>query len=211
MTGGALQFASSARSHRIGRQRGLSLIEVMIAVALMAIASLMAWQGLENISSAHRRLTQDTQSNEALLRALGQLERDISQRLVELTPAPDRALPDSLSLHQMDQRNELTQLDILRRDGSHPGHWQHVSWAVDGQRLIRRSGPSAQQYPLPPPQQAVVLLEHVQRVTLRGWQAPNGWQLPPFAESNTPLLALEVTIELISGAGTESFRRVIKL
>ncbi|EQB8447399.1 TPA: prepilin-type N-terminal cleavage/methylation domain-containing protein, partial [Pseudomonas aeruginosa] len=57
---------------------GFTLIEVMVAIMLMAIVSLMAWRGLDSIARASAHLEDSTEQGAALLRALNQLERDIA-------------------------------------------------------------------------------------------------------------------------------------
>ncbi len=42
------------------RQAGFTLIEVMVAIMLMAIVSLMAWRGLDSIARASAHLEDST-------------------------------------------------------------------------------------------------------------------------------------------------------
>ncbi|MBF3117384.1 prepilin-type N-terminal cleavage/methylation domain-containing protein, partial [Pseudomonas aeruginosa] len=69
-------YAERATTRR--RQAGFTLIEVMVAIMLMAIVSLMAWRGLDSIARASAHLEDSTEQGAALLRALNQLERDIA-------------------------------------------------------------------------------------------------------------------------------------
>ncbi len=47
-------YAERATTRR--RQAGFTLIEVMVAIMLMAIVSLMAWRGLDSIARASAHL-----------------------------------------------------------------------------------------------------------------------------------------------------------
>lgn len=64
-------YAERATTRR--RQAGFTLIEVMVAIMLMAIVSLMAWRGLDSIARASAHLEDSTEQGAALLRALNQL------------------------------------------------------------------------------------------------------------------------------------------
>ena len=59
-------------------QQGFTLIEVMVAIMLMAVVSLIAWRGLDSVTRADQHLQASTEQTEALLRALNQLQRDVS-------------------------------------------------------------------------------------------------------------------------------------
>lgn len=67
-------------------QAGFTLIEVLVAITLMALVSIIAWRGLENVSSQQRRLMADADENDTVIRMLGQFERDVALR------APDALL-----------------------------------------------------------------------------------------------------------------------
>lgn len=51
-------------------QKGFTLIEVMVAIMLMALVSLIAWRGLDSVTRADQHLQASTEQTEALLRAL---------------------------------------------------------------------------------------------------------------------------------------------
>ncbi|WP_236209923.1 PulJ/GspJ family protein, partial [Pseudomonas tohonis] len=61
-------------------QRGFTLIEVMVAILLMALVSLVAWRGLDSVSRSDAHLQAAAERNDELLRALNQLQRDLAQR-----------------------------------------------------------------------------------------------------------------------------------
>ncbi len=52
----------------MNRQQGFTLIEVMVAILLMAVVSLIAWKGLDSVTRA-----------DSLLRALNQMQRDVER------------------------------------------------------------------------------------------------------------------------------------
>ncbi len=60
--------------------RGFTLLEVMVAILLMSIVSLIAWRGLDSVTRTDARLRENTEQTESLLRAFNQLERDMALR-----------------------------------------------------------------------------------------------------------------------------------
>jgi general secretion pathway protein J len=80
----------AARTHR-----GFTLVEVMVALLVMALMAGMAWQGVDGIVRA--RDASQTRLNRVLLlnTVLAQWDYDLAS--VQQTPAPGSALPGSCS------------------------------------------------------------------------------------------------------------------
>lgn len=67
-------------------QHGFTLIEVMVAILLMAVVSLIAWRGLDSVTRADSHLQASSEQSDSLLRALNQLQRHVEMRAgIELT------------------------------------------------------------------------------------------------------------------------------
>ncbi|WP_454902782.1 PulJ/GspJ family protein [Variovorax gossypii] len=198
------------------RQRGFTLIEVMIAITLMAVLSVMAWRGLDSVTRANAMLEQRTDNIARLMRALDQLERDVALRATTELP-PTKAvdlLPAAMTARR--QADLPFFVEIVRAAPAAPGYWQRVQWWQRGGALYRAAGPAAAAFPLPPPDEKarVVVLEDVSAFQLRAWEPGQGWRnLPAVA----PARATATGIELVLGmraegeSGAQSFRRVFAL
>ncbi len=141
-------YAERATTRR--RQAGFTLIEVMVAIMLMAIVSLMAWRGLDSIARASAHLEDSTEQGAALLRALNQLERDIAlhSAIREETGLPSGdepiragdSLPPGLALKRL---SEIPlRLDIVRASTEPGAPLQRVRWWRQGKVLYRAASPS---------------------------------------------------------------------
>ncbi|WP_155515960.1 type II secretion system protein J, partial [Pseudomonas amygdali] len=102
------------------RQSGFTLLEVMVAILLMTIVSLIAWRGLESMTRTDIQLRESTGHTESVLRALNQLERDVAMRAgVELqNPLPgEETDPQAKTLIPISicsaERNGM-RLDVIR-------------------------------------------------------------------------------------------------
>ncbi|WP_157666577.1 prepilin-type N-terminal cleavage/methylation domain-containing protein [Bordetella genomosp. 13] len=74
-------------------QAGFTLIEVMIAVLIMALISLIAWRGLDSMTRTNDRLQARMEETARTTRALQQIEMDLTWRAtVELPSAATEAL-----------------------------------------------------------------------------------------------------------------------
>ncbi|MFH0129869.1 prepilin-type N-terminal cleavage/methylation domain-containing protein [Variovorax sp. VaC1] len=198
------------------RQAGFTLIEVMIAITLMAVVSLMAWRGLDSVSRAHGMLEERTEDIARLMRALDQLERDVALRATTELPQPTAAelLPPALLVRR---QNDLPFfLEIVRAAPAAPGQWQRVQWWRRGDALYRATGPASASFPLSAPDATarVAVLDAVSVFQLRAWEPGQGWRnLPGVAPARTTATGLELELGIKNrGDGVvQTFRRVFVL
>ncbi|MDR2308477.1 MAG: prepilin-type N-terminal cleavage/methylation domain-containing protein [Paucimonas sp.] len=194
-------------NHR--RQSGFTLIEVMIAIVLMALVSLIAWRGLDSVSRADRHVRQASEDNQALLRVFQQLERDLALRAtLELAePAlPGREPAGKPLLPAVRVRAERLE---LVRSGAEPGSGlQRVRWYVRGGTLYRAAAPVRERYPLPAPKAAVAVLDNVTAFDLRSWQPKAGWHTSAGEASDNPA-GLEIRLTWRGPQGDEVYRQVL--
>lgn len=196
-------------------QRGFTLVEVMIAIALMAVLAVMAWRGLDSVSRANDQLEDRTERVARLLRALDQFERDVALRATTELPVPATAavlLPVAMQARQPNGAPFV--VEIVRTAPAAPGQWQRVQWWVRGDVLYRAAGPVSAVFPLqaPEPADRVAVLDGVATFQLRAWEPGLGWRrLPGVAPARAPATGVELLLAVSAGndSAPRSFRRVL--
>src|SRR5690606_31626694 len=134
-------------------QQGFTLIEVLVALVLLALLSLIAWRGLDAVQHASARVDAQAEETLALLRAWGQLERDLNRHAGQdvlpvwqaadggigpaglATPAPGIAWTRESGLYLVRATDD--------------GRWQRVHWYASQGALYRAAGAPAIRLPLP--------------------------------------------------------------
>ncbi|OLF54032.1 type II secretion system protein GspJ [Pseudomonas chlororaphis] len=201
---------------RNDRQGGFTLIEVMVAILLMAVVSVIAWRGLDSVSRADSHLQASSEQTEALLRTLHQLERDVALRAsVELKepalPGADAgaeaaAVPAALTVRSAD--GGTFRLDVIRSAAIPGDGLQRVRWWLKGDTLYRAAAAARDRYPLPAPNNGVAVLEHVSALQVRVWDRDKGWrQLSGNRKENPP--GLEIRLVRQTPQGEERYRQVL--
>jgi len=195
-------------------EQGFTLIEVMVAIMLMAVVSVIAWRGLDSVTRADQHLQASSEQTEVLLRALNQLQRDISLRAgVELN-APE---PSKNSAEKLDGLAAITvrssdskgfRLDIIRSAPVAGDGLQRVRWWLKGDRLYRAAAPARDRYPLPAAKDGVVVLSGVRDLQVRVWEADKGWRQLSGNRREDPL-GLEISLVRETPQGVEKYRQVV--
>lgn len=196
------------------RQEGFTLIEVMVAILLMAIVSLIAWRGLDSVTRADTHLQASTEHTEALLRTLHQLERDIALRAsIELREPllndndDERSeQPAAISVRSADDQS--FRLDVIRSAATSQNGLQRVRWWLKDQTLYRAAATPRDRYPLPAPKQAVAVLDSISDLQVRVWEPQMGWrQLSGNRKENPQGLEIRLTRQTLQGE--EHYRQVL--
>lgn len=199
------------------RQTGFTLIEVMVAIMLMTIVSLIAWRGLDSVTRADSHLQASSEQTEELLRALNQLDRDLALRASielhepnfnedenELTPTPQT--PPAVSVRSAD--NQTLRLDLIRSAAPPAEGLQRVRWWLKGDTLYRAAATARDRYPLPAPKDGVAVLGRISELQVRVWDKEQGWrQLSGNREDNPAGLEIRLTRQTPQGA--EHYRQVL--
>lgn len=208
-------------------QAGFTLIEILVAIVLMAFVSLIAWRALDSVTRTSAHLDRNTEATLSTLRAFEQFERDIALRAtIELPLSPEdgnrpqldedglpirkRLLPEALTT----ERGRVPfRIEIVRAQPDANGMLQRVYWWIERGTLYRSAAPASDHFPLPAPdaRSAVAMLQDVQDFEVRAWRPGGGWTRLPYNSESRQSSGLEVIIAQRTDRGDERYRRVIAL
>jgi general secretion pathway protein J len=183
---------------------GFTLLELLVAIGIMAMISIIAWRGLSSLIATRDRLSPETEDVRSLLTGFGQMQLDLAQA----TPA---ALLDlGASPVRMQVVDGSPTLRILRvapplPDGA--SAVQQVIYSVLDGRLVRQTTAPARSLgaiagTLPA---GLPLIAGVASFQVRFWRPTQGWVVPADADPARPP---GVEVELTRSDGTR-FRRVM--
>lgn len=191
-------------------QQGFTLIEVMVAILLMAVVSLIAWRGLDSVTRADQHLQASTEQTETLLRALNQMQRDINLRAsVELNSRDDASKETGLAAVTVRSSDSKGfRLDVIRSAPVAGDGLQRVRWWLKGDSLYRAAAPARDRYPLPAAKDGVVVLSGVSDLQVRVWEADKGWRQLSGNHREDPL-GLEINLVRDTPQGVERYRQVV--
>ncbi|OWT53469.1 PulJ/GspJ family protein [Candidimonas nitroreducens] len=214
-------------------QQGFTLIEVLVALTLLALVSLMSWRGLDAAQHVGERLDARAQDTLAMVRALGQIARDVRLRPgpgvlpdTDLAPA-DAAGPAHNGAAQpalppgMDWSAQ-TGLGMVRAAGD--GRWQRLHWYLRDGILYRSVAAPSYLWPLPDVEAPVAVLHGVRAFAVRLWLPGLGWADATAPANAAPATAartttapsgsatgLEVSIYTQDGDARQPYRKVVVL
>jgi len=175
--------------------RGFTLVEMLVAIALMALLSLIGWRALDAIERGSERLFSHADDTMALVRVVGQLEHDIRQYAgSDVLPAPDDAPAPPLPGIVLG----LQDVQVIRAAAD--GSWQQVRWFLENGALRRAVGGASSRLPLPDAGRADTVLEHVRDFRVRAWVSGRGWVTPPLPASRTALTIRGLEIQVVREA-----------
>jgi general secretion pathway protein J len=196
---------------------GFTLLELLIAISVLATVSIIAWRGLETLLSTRARLEPEGERVRTLLTAFGQLDRDLAQT-INPTLFAFTTSPVTVAVIGGQPALSIMRLAPVEADG--PSALQSVGYRVEGGFLVRsasrpmrgRGAIAAEEIT------NVRLLENVKSVQLRVWRDGPGWvdplasdgttALPTLPGQTSPLVppGVEITVELNDG---KQFRKVL--
>ena len=193
---------------KTGFQRGFTLLELLVSVAIFAVVATLAWGGLDTIVRARRVLDDEAANLARLQRALGRFDRDLSAAV----PRPIRSESSRVepALVGDSEKIEASTWQPAANAGAAGSALQRVAWAcVDGQ--LRRTLWAASDRSAATSKEERMLLDKVSRCRLR-YLAADGtvaqrWPLPEMPANALPR-GIEFGFHL---QGHGEFLRVIEL
>lgn len=190
------------------REDGFTLIEMLVAVAVLGMLGLLAWRGLDALTRERQRIAEGIEETERIVRSLEQISKDVEEHVADVQHmgrvGPVTALPLSFEIERSVSGSAALRILRHRPDGS-GSLW--VRYGVEDGRLERTDSAATQ----PPLSRRTLLLTAVRDFRVRllsadGYREAAVLQHP--AGRTVPVVALEVSIERSPG---ERYVRVMPL
>ncbi len=157
-------------------ERGFTLLELLIAVAIFALLALATYRMLSSVMQADTATREHEQQLRELVRAMAAFERDVLQA----TPRPVRDPFGEKRPALLGADGDATALEFTRTGWRNPmgaprSRLQRVRWELSGELLQRRYWNVLDQAQDSQPQVQAVL-DGVTRLTLRYMDRQGQWQ-----------------------------------
>jgi general secretion pathway protein J len=191
----------------LNRAAGFTLLELLVAITVLSLVSLIAWRGLDSLVHTRERLQPEAEAVRELLVAFGQIERDLAQ-VVNTSFVPLAAAPLTVRSGGPAGFQMIRFAPVI--EGS-PSAVQLIVYEIRDGRLMRLSSAPTVSLDASPAAELVetTLLADVQALQVRVWQPGRGWAPPEAASLPNPRAAppgLELVIERTDG---RQYRRVL--
>lgn len=166
------------------RRHGFTLLELLVAISVLAIVSMIAWRGLGSLVTTRERLDPERDEVRALLSTFGQLERDLAQ---VVTPSLFGLESPPVAVRLTNDGQVLQIVRVAPRDEASATAVQTVYWRVAEGVLLRQVTPPARDF-APVDAERLTnarLLSDVKSMRVRLW-TDGGWA-EPSANSSAPV------------------------
>ena len=187
---------------RRSRRPGVTLIELLVAISILAIVAVLGWRGLDGIVRARVALTANLDQTRAMQLTFAQMQSDCAQ-----------VIPATLITQHLPVVADPSRLMMVRyvHGEDQPTRLQVVTYRVRDGLLTRRESTATRDLgELDVAWQAaasdvnvadaLVLQSDVTAITMRLWQEGASWRSPPppgeVTSTGTPFTGLEVALQL---------------
>jgi general secretion pathway protein J len=193
--------ASSGRRRRAAtRGGGFTLLELLVAITILAFIAVIAWRGLSSLTATRERLEPQSGQMRELVGALGQMELDLARVPLNGTLYALPTLP--LHITVVEGRRSLQILRLAEApDGSGASAVQFILYRVHDGVLQRQATPAQRFYSADAPARldSVDLLHDVDDVQYRVWRSGVGWFVPNSDLDTVNATGLEVRLQRHDG------------
>lgn len=165
--------------------RGFTLLELLVAITVLSIVSLIAWRGLDSLVHTRARLAPEGEEVRALLTAFGQVERDLAHIAIPSLFALDNPAVQ-VSVDAEGQVLEITRTAATRE--TEATALQTVTYRVTDGALWRQSTAPSRVFGGPDADKLsnVKLLDNVKALRIRLWRERQGWVDPANLGAEAP-------------------------
>ncbi|MCD6681859.1 MAG: prepilin-type N-terminal cleavage/methylation domain-containing protein [Burkholderiaceae bacterium] len=193
------------------RAGGFTLLELLVAVALLSVLAVLSWRGMDSVLRSRDRIVQSSDELRALSVAFAQLEQDVrGSWAVGLLGLDEPAI--AFAVRGEDAQPELAL--VRETNADRPLQLQRVRYRLHEHRLERGFAPwtsSGVDPARPVSEQPLVwqpLLGEVDQIQFRAWIASRGW-LPAATLARDTGRARVDGVELTIVRGGERIVRVL--
>lgn len=189
-------------------QRGFTLVEMLVAVAIFAVASALAYGGLNTLVSARAQIDASNERIGKLQFAVGLVERDL--RSIAERPVRENYGSDRPALDGQAAGFELTRFGAANSLGLTRAELERVAYRLDDGKLQRLRYVVLDRAPGSLPE-TTDLLDGIDRFELR-YRGADGRELRQWPPPRDSVEALPRAVEVrIAGKDLGEIRRLLEL
>ena len=159
------------------KARGFTLLELLVAITVLSIVSIISWRGLDSLVATRERLEPEVDEVRAMLIAFGQMERDLTQAV---NPAFLGLASSPVNVRPADGAWMLELARVAPAAPDRPTEVQTVYYRIVDNTLVRQSTPALPGFGQARTDQLenARLLQGVRSMDFRLWQQGVGWTPP---------------------------------